>query len=96
MIIFPKYRISEDLKKAVDLYLSKNGVDSPDAILKILGLPEDKRYGDIDAGVTVEKYRNHTHTTPNVRGCSVAFAFLYKLHRVLGCRSFLNAFKVLS
>jgi hypothetical protein len=43
VIIFPKYRIYEDLRKAVVFYLSKKGVQSPDAVLKILGRPEAKR-----------------------------------------------------
>lgn len=43
VIIFPKYRISEDLKKSVVVYLSKSGVNFPGAVLKILSLPEAKR-----------------------------------------------------
>ena len=34
VIIFPKYRIYKHLKKSIVFYLSMNGVDSPDVVLK--------------------------------------------------------------
>ena len=43
VIIFPKYRNYKHPKKSIVFYLSMNGVDSPDAVLKILGLAEAKR-----------------------------------------------------